>query len=338
MKQFKLILGLCVFVLFANSCKDDFDLPADFKDIPIVYGILEVDEDNHYVRVERAFLGANLSPLVTAQNPDSLYYDDAVVEIENMTTGQFFQLDKVNAEDEGFTRKEGVFASSPNFIYKIRGSEMNLQGGESIRLRINRSDNQEVITSDSTVVLPPMTIAKPAMPIISRWDKGNKVDFAWKPESNDATIFDVELIFKYQEKVGNEPTVLKSVSWKPVRNKRRSAEEEEAIQLNERIAGDAFFQFVGNAIDETILARRIPVGLDYYVYAGGSEIQDFFDISLANTGVTGSQDPPVFSNISGGGRGIFSSKSTAILKNIQLQNEARDSLLFGRYTRDLRFE
>ena len=337
MKYFKLVFVLCGLVFFTNSCDNTFDLPAEFKDIPIIYGILQVGEANHYVRVERAFLDPNLSPLDTAQDPDAIYYDNATVELINLTTNQTFQMTRVNAEDEGFVREEGIFASSPNYIYKIEANKVGLVGGEQVELRLNRGDDLEVITA-RTAILPQMTITKPIAPRIQKWSELQKTTFGWKPETLDATIFDMELVFKYQERVNNEPTVLKQISWRPVRNRTRSDEEVNAIQLDEKLSGDAFFQFVGEEIDETIPARRIPVGIDLFIYGGGSEVKDFFEISLANSGLTSSQDPPVFSNISGDGRGIFSSKSVAALSNIALQTEARDSLLFGRFTRDLRFE
>ena len=337
MKFFKLLFSVCGLIILINSCDNEFSLPADHKDIPIIYGILQVGEPNHYIRIERAFIDPNLSPLETAQNPDSLYYENAVVRLTNLSTNRTFELQRVNAEDEGFTREEGVFVTSPNYIYKLESSKLGLQGGEEVELSLVRSENAEEITA-RTVILPPMTITKPIAPRIQKWTEFQKTAFAWKPESQDAAIFDLELVFKFQEKLNNEPTELRKVTWRPVRNRTRSDQEVNSIQLEEKISGDAFFQFIGESIDEKIPARRIPIGIDLFVYGGGEEVKDFFNISLANAGITGSQDPPVFSNISGEGRGIFSSKSVAILRDIALQTEARDSLLFGRFTRDLRFE
>ena len=65
-----------------NSCSNDFDLVDTWKDIPIVYGLLNVNDSVQYIRVEKAFLDEETSALVIAQEPDSLYYGNISVELE----------------------------------------------------------------------------------------------------------------------------------------------------------------------------------------------------------------------------------------------------------------
>ena len=48
---------ICLFVsVFLLSCKEDFDIAAEKKDIPVVYGLLSRQDTAHYIKVERAFL------------------------------------------------------------------------------------------------------------------------------------------------------------------------------------------------------------------------------------------------------------------------------------------
>ncbi len=330
------IIGL---LIFSNACSNELDLTAEWKDIPIVYGVLQANDPVHYVRVEKAFLDPETGPLVLAKEVDSLYYQNATVEILNLDSGQKFSLEKVDAVLEGLPREEGIFATDPNYIYKIDASQMPLSGGENLQLQINRGENKELITAE-TVIIPPLTITRPVIPTIRGWTNSVKQRISWKPNSDDTQIFDVEVIFKYDEKV-NTPgssTVSKKISWFPIKNRKISDEEKGSAQLNNEISGASFYQFIGETINNDVPAIRASKGIDIVVHGGGREIERFFTITLANSGITSSQDVPVFTNISGGGQGIFSAKSIGRFDNIQLELDARDSLLNGRFTKDLNFQ
>ena len=49
------LVGFLV-VLFFSSCETDVVLEGEWKDIPVVYAFLSIQDTAHYVRVEKAFL------------------------------------------------------------------------------------------------------------------------------------------------------------------------------------------------------------------------------------------------------------------------------------------
>jgi len=339
MRILKFSFFILVSLVFTNSCSNELNLTAEPRDIPIVYGVLAANSPVHFIRVERAFVDPDIGPLILAQEPDSLYYENATVEILNLDTDQRFRLDRVDATLEGFPRENGIFATDPNIIYRISSSQMPLEGGENLQLQINRGENFELITAD-TKIIPSMEITRPVMPTIRGWTNDVQQRISWKPNSDDTRIFDIEIRFNYDERVNTpgSPTESKTISWFPLKNRGISDTERGATQLSNEISGGAFYQFVGSAIDNSEPAIRAARGIDIVVHGGGTEIERFFTITLANTGITSSQDVPSFTNISSGGQGIFSSRSTGIFRNIQLELDARDSLLFGRFTGDLNFQ
>ena len=339
MKLLKNSIFFLLILFFSNSCSNEFDLTAEWKDIPIVYGILSAEVPVHYMRIEKAFLDPDITPLELAKESDSLYYQDAIVEIENLDNGQKYRFEKVDAADEGFTREEGIFATDPNYIYKISGGQMPLEGGERLQLQINRGENKVLVTAE-TKILPPISITRPVVPTIRGWTESVQQKISWKPNSDEAQIFDIEVVFKYDERLNSQgsSTVSKQISWFPIKNRRITEEEVGNPQLTESISGAAFYQFIGESLKDDEPAIRAARGVDFIVHGGGTEIERFFSISLANGGITGSQDPPVYTNISSGGRGIFSSSSIGKYENIQLEFDARDSLLRGRFTRELNFQ
>ena len=63
-----------------SACETDFDVVANWEDNTIVYGLLEANQDTHYVKIYKAFLGAE-NALVMSGEPDSIYYNSSDIEV-----------------------------------------------------------------------------------------------------------------------------------------------------------------------------------------------------------------------------------------------------------------
>ena len=62
--------------VFLSSCSNEIDINADFREIPIVHGLLNVEDSVHYLRIQRAFIDENTSALTLAQDANQIYYGD----------------------------------------------------------------------------------------------------------------------------------------------------------------------------------------------------------------------------------------------------------------------
>ena len=113
---------LLFFLLFSVACNNDFNPVSGYKDIPVVYGFLSPTDTATYLRVEKAFVDAAKSPNEIAQIPDSLYYKDVTVTLVRTRDNARFILRQVDGTKEGYPRQSGIFATSPNFLYKISSS------------------------------------------------------------------------------------------------------------------------------------------------------------------------------------------------------------------------
>jgi hypothetical protein len=75
-----------------------------------------------------------------------------------------------------------------------------------------------------------------------------------------------------------------------------------------------YFDFLYSKISETsppvgtIVLNRKAVNIEYIITAGAQDFADFLKVSAPSTSVA--QDKPAYSNIDGGGFGIFSCRST----------------------------
>ena len=338
MKLPAFIVSLLLILLFSN-CSTDFELEADWQDIPVVYGFISVQDTAHYLRVEKAFLERGGDARAIAQFADSLYYDvaDISVRLEKTQTGQVYELERVDGNLEGYPREEGPFAQSPNYLYKIKADAINLSGGERLRLLIDRGDELDPVTATTDVlgeVLPRNT--SPSNPI-NVWDYNTFLNFSWAIGEDDrAQIFDLRLFIHYQEiDLANPASVEnKTVEWIVNRKILRNNQSQERFTYE--ILGQDFYKFLGQAIEPVPNRQRIFEGLDIQIASGGQELVDLDRVLQANAGITSSQAVPVYTNLSEG-RGIFSSRYVARREGIQLRAVALDSLIAGIHTRNLNF-
>ncbi len=322
--------------LFTNSCDNSVDLTADFKDIPVVYGILSQQDTFHYIKIERAFLGGDGdNALDIAQIPDSIYYDNLDVQIEHVNTGEIYPLTPIDGSTVGLDREDGIFASDPNTLYTftLNGDEMN--DGDEFMLRINRGDNQPEITA-STEIIGSFDFTSPTQEGANINIKYTGFSLTWKKKTSTA-FYDVKMLFNYLEEdpdnIGNFES--KTLEWPIATSLDANVSNSTVFSLT--FEGEELYRFLGAELDDNGGADRIFVSLDFVVEAGGQALFDYINIGQANTGITSSQLIPTYTNLSEG-FGVFSSRTTVPYVGFTLKAEARDSLANGIHTKDLGFQ
>ncbi len=321
---------------FFPGCTTDFEIEAGGRDIPVVYGFLDTRDSAHYIRVERAFLTGGSDAATVAQNIDSLYYDESVsIQLEKVNTGEVYPLERVDGNQEGYPREDGPFVNTPNILYKIRAATIELEGGEAVRLMIDRGRNHPLISAETTVLSPIELVDNlPADP----FSLGNYLStrrIAWRTES-DAEIFDIRMMINYRESIAGNPSEMedKTLVWVLSPAFRR---EDNSVQINYTFQVEEFYQFIGGSLEPLTSGRRQFVNLDIQVTGGGPEFAELITIAQANVGITsGSDEIPVYTNIPEG-RGIFASRSGDFRTGITITSVSLDSLQNGVYTKDLGF-
>lgn len=72
----KLILKLLLFLSVSTvfyGCNNELDIIDDYRETPVIYGLLNLSDSIQYVRVQKAYLGEG-NALLMAQYSDSIYY------------------------------------------------------------------------------------------------------------------------------------------------------------------------------------------------------------------------------------------------------------------------
>ncbi len=330
-----LIFTLLLPAFIFSSCSTDFELEAEWKDISIVYSFLSVQDTAHYVRVEKAFLEPGGNALEIAKVPDSIYYQDITVELLNLTSGKSFIMERVDGNEEGYPKEDGIFATEPNVLYKLRAEDAGLEEGDEVRVVINRGGIDEPAFAETRILgeietnrfNPPETIRRTRYNI--------PVIIAWTPDEY-ARIFDLRFIFHYLERLPGESNFSpKSATW--VVNRSVFAPENNGGLIDYEAGWESFYQALATQIPEVEGAERVFDRMDFQVTGAGEELYQFVRVSRANTGITSAQSIPTYSNVEGG-LGIVTSRYTTVREGLILADEALDSLQTGIYTRNLNFQ
>lgn len=342
----KKLLLLAPFLVFLAACSNEFDVTANWKEIPVAYAFLSPQDTAHYIRVEKAFLDPEKSALEIAQIPDSLYYpeSDIAVYLQRVSTNQLFQLYRVDGTQEGFPRKGGIFATQPNYLYKIRNTEMDsLRRGEPYRLVIKRADGQPDITAQTTI---PRDFAfqrpNPSMtPPTVFFDPGENVRVEWRGDTN-STYFNLMFNIRYREESGNGSVLGRdTLTWVVATNLKRGSSIINTsfgpfYRTEHLVPSDNFFRFLADNIQPTTDKFRYFEFMSITLLGGGKEIEDLLLVASANAGLTGAEILPAYTNLSEG-FGLFTARNSTTLQNVLIDIRTVDKMNQSPLTQGLNF-
>lgn len=315
---------IVIFLLIVNctttffSCSTDVDLYADYKDIPVVYGVINTLADTNYVKITKAFCGSD-DNLYNA-NEVALIYDSSnypekleayIIEMKGsygqayQPTGRKIILDTLTIHN----KQEGVFYSPNQLLYYT--PEQFYSGGYKYKLVIIKPDGDSV-TSTTTPVGKDLEILSYFVSFQSEpTDAQGKILFIADEES---LLYEIKMSFNYQEKQAGQPMVNKIVSWT------YDAMTLSSFEKNPKIENGYFFYFSKNVLFNTLAnsigsdtlwneanpnVTRYMGDFKVYISAVGKEIYESYEINHAlNNSLMSSFSG--YSNIDGG-YGLFSS-------------------------------
>ena len=124
MKRMSVFCCFCLSVLL-NACSTDIDLYADYKEIPVIYGVLDAGADTNFIKITRSFYVEG-DPYESALNPDSSNYsgklDARLIEYCNGDSIREIRLDTITIHD----KVEGSFyAPSQKLYYTTEALPLN---------------------------------------------------------------------------------------------------------------------------------------------------------------------------------------------------------------------
>ncbi len=349
MKTDKLFSRYSVFafsvILLLLSCKNDFEINAEYEDITVVYGIIDPGVQKQFIRINRTFLTeGNVLDAATVMDSSNYPYKLNVQILEyneyDQLITQYF-LDTVHLPKTDGVFNTGYqpyyFFESPSYVYITQYNDYTkdtvyFNPKHKFILKIENPITDK-ITESETGLIYDMQITRPLtynrfISFISQ----NHTNVEMKSVKN-AKLYEAKFIFFYREEHIDTPGVLneKQLTWKlgSVRAERISGGEDLSIGY----IPYTFFNILKAKISENPHIKRYHgtfmnanrVDIQLVITAGGLELVTYIDSNMPSSSVV--QDRPVYTNVSNG-IGIFSSKRTTRI-NYQLNVYTVDSLRHG---------
>jgi len=333
MKVFRLAAVLGCFLIV--SCSTDFNVTAPWKDITVVYGLLDQSDTANYIKIGKAFLDPTTDAYTIAQNPDSLYYPDLNVVLQEFQNNQLkktITLEKVDGDSEGYVKDTGIFAQSPNILYKTKEK---LNQDSRYNLVITEPDNNKQITS-STSVINDFSVFIPNTLLKVNFQKGSAFHVSWT-SAVDGKIYGLVIRFYYTEYHFDDPSFKaeKYVDW-TVFSSVTSNDTLGSENMDQDIQGDGFYSFMTNAIPYDPNAFRILRNSDWTFSVGGYVLYEFNQVTVAQQGLTSGEVLPTYTNIDNG-IGLLSSRYHKTIAGVSFSSNMIDSLACLSDTHHLNF-
>ena len=221
MKIIRFILTLYCFVLVLDSCSTKVDLYAEYKDIPIVYAMLNPKSDTNYVKITRAFCGSNdnfINANDVALIADSSNYpgklDAHIVELKSShdnyyePTGRIIALDTITLHG----KETGVFyAPDQTFYYTTEPFNTGKNGVKyKYRLVVVKPDGDSLTAKTGMVGNEDFSILTGGVGFqMAHTNNVRKIIFK---ADGFASLYEVSFQFNYLEQKAGQGTKKKSIS------------------------------------------------------------------------------------------------------------------------------
>ena len=322
--------------IILSQCKNDFEVNDNWKDISVVYGLLNSTDSIHYIRLSKAFLGDE-DAYVMAQVSDSLIYPNATVKIEERINGNL--INTYNCVKVDTIREDGVFAKN-NIVYKTQAT---LSTDPTAIFKLVIIANGKEITAE-TALIQNFTVFPISNPV-SMSATTNKLFISWNTPKM-GRIFEPTVRFFYYDIISTNSntstdTIKKYIDI-PLGSK-TSTNKEGGETMSCELVGNSFLNEVANTLtyNPQLIKRVVAKGsIEVRISVGSDDMYTYIQVTQPSSGIV--SERPAFSNISNG-LGLFSSRFLKISPTIkpELSSNTLDSLSKGIYTgpygKDLKF-
>jgi len=324
MKKAGIIL-ISLILFFNYSCETDLDV-AEYKEMTIVYALINIRDSAQYIRINRGFSTTGDPHNYTMIN-DSVNYsqDDFDVFLEEYKNGELVG-DPVQYQAVDRQKEPGVFSSESNCVYK---TNMPIQTDCEYKLRVIDLNTGREIWGKAGV-LGGITLEESF-----DWERAfYRVNYVaeelWEFDGslNNNDYDNYIMRFLYWE-YANGKTYHKYVDWVPTMDPVKGINDDDTTHQ----LFDAYYEYLATQIPLDPSVKRRARGVDYMLALPGPELQTFIQVYEQPT------NPhffPEYNNLHDG-FGIFGSKYSYTYFGLQLKKRTIDTISWGKHLYHHRF-
>lgn len=323
--------------ILISSCSPDIDLTASYKDITVVYGILNPADTVHYIRIEKAFLG-NIRAEQMAQYPDSIYYDteDLEVHIQKINNNDSVEFDYNLSPVTNISKDTGFFTNKNHIVYAF--NEPNLDINKKYKLKIINTKTKKTITGETEIVQDfnmtgQFMLQYYTVKLANDLGEYQDLKLTWKSAKNGIR-YQIKVQFNYFEITSNNDTISKNVSW--LIGEKRASTSMGGESLDLIMSGEQFFQKIAELVKKPASASLVfdrNTALTFIFNVAGVDLDIYMSVNEPTFNL--SQEKPEYTNLKNA-LGIFSSRYKKSF-TFGLHDKTINELESGQYTGGLAF-
>ena len=329
----KFLLPLLIALVGFSSCSEDFEVAAPYKQITVVYGLLDVGDNAQYIRVQKAFMDEDKSAIVMARDADSSFYDSLRVEIRELNGSSittFPELSKVDLRAEGFQKEDGSFFTSPSYAYK---TTQRIQPGRRYRLvirniqtgRVDSAETEVIDSSRAALRILQVDLSIPFPINFSRSSGTYSLQF--NPFPSQAKMLEAVMRFHVIDRNTNTGAETEN-TYDFVFARLDSTDAD----FGQRVTApnSSFFSFLAGALSPAPPGiERYLDSPDIFIHVGTRDMLRYQIFNNASGGLTGDQVRPLYTNIQssdGSALGLFAARTTRTALEVPIDKIVVDSL------------
>jgi len=336
------LLGILSFLISMISCDDSIDVLSDYEEIPVVYCLLNQNDDFHYVKVNKAFLG-EASAASMAQVADSLYYDNVEVWIDVTANGEFVRRMDFVAVDT-IPKPDGYFTNERNTVYVHEGAiSPSTTSGVEYKYELHVDIASKNIYCKSVEPIGLVDDVRIIEPTINRqiamthYENG-KVNAEYRTGDN-ASLYQMIFRFYYIEVDLETNDTIWDLD--PIQiNLTEDTYTTPNQDIKKEFTVQQFYQLVSDNISVNDGVQRLvryPESVEFILYSADQNYKVYSEVSAPSSGIV--QEKPFWTNIeseSGYAAGLFAARYETRIVN-RVTDATLDSLARGVFTKDLNF-
>lgn len=315
-------------LLLLSACDNTLDLIDDYRETPVVYGLLNEKDTVHFVRVQKAYLGEGNAYLM-GQNSDSIYYDTADIRLylDEFKNGLFQKTYSFQPRFD-IVKQEGVFVDKPHIVYALSGLKLNASQRYTLRFE-NLSSGLKTEGDMQPVAAPVQLTLGAAFNVNIAGDDPFRVKYY---SSKNGKMYGLTVRFKYLERpTGSLVYTTRSVDFKLSDQLSINTLGNQLMEF--LLNGKEFYAFLGNTIPVNPALERPATAcrLDFIFRVGSEEFYTYYVVGQPSNAVF---SVPEYTNLSPPGKGIFTSRYSGTWSDYPLSSASIDTLRYGQYTAD----
>ncbi len=349
MKLPSLLLPGLMLLLFAG-CKQDFDITADYKELPVVYGLLNYQDNNHYLRIQKGYLIEGNARLA-AGIPDSIYYPDILsVQLIPYTAtgtqlGSPLNFTRVDGNTIGLPKDSGVFATTPNWLYTFNG---NLDPAKNYQLVVRNDSSKQVFKNTPDLddngkgikLVQDFAVSTPIKGYQMSLQKNSPSSRVVWSRATNASLYDLTIRFFYKEYRTADNVLLKDTFIDVPLFKSFEPDNTTTQIPPVEISSDNLLSFLASklvASNDVYREFNLQKGMQFKLSAGGKEFARFINSQQAQGGLGSNEALPPYTNIENGA-GLVSSRYFKQIDSVTLSPAGFDALSCSDVSKALRFK